>query len=291
MDADPVTFAGDTSMAETRVLRCDGEATGLQPATIERLREGLRGSLLVPGATGYDDARRIWNGMIDRRPALIARCAGTADVVRAVEFAAEHDLLVSVRGGGHNVAGHAVCEGGLMIDLSAMRGVHASPRSRRARASGGATWGDFDAETQVHGLATPGGLISDTGVAGLTLGGGLGWLTPSYGLACDNLTAVDVVTADARVLRADEAENGDLFWGLKGGGGNFGVVTSFEFELHPVGPMMFGGMVLYALDEALSVLGRLVEVRAAAGDTMGVLAAFTTTATGCRPGSRARTST
>ena len=212
----------------------DGGVAEIEMTAVTALDEDLRGSVLLPASAGYDDARRIWNAMIDRRPAIIARCAGAADVASAVNFAREHDLLVAVRGGGHNVAGNAVCHGGLMIDLSGMRSVHLDPSAGRARAAGGATWGDFDAETQVFGLATTGGLISDTGVAGLTLGGGIGWLTPSYGLACDNLASVDLVLADGKMVAASADENSDLFWGLKGGGGNFGVATSFEFDVYPV---------------------------------------------------------
>ena len=267
-------------MRALRVSTKDGGSIGIEMAAVEKLGEGLRGPILLPESAGYDDARRIWNGMIDRRPALIARCAGTSDVVDAVNFAREHDVLVAVKGGGHNVAGNAVCDGGLMIDLSQMRGVHVDPKSRRARAAGGATWGDFDAETQTYGLATTGGLISDTGVAGLTLGGGIGWLTPSYGLACDNLASVDVVTAAGSVVTASEDENGDLFWGLKGGGGNFGIATSFEFNVYPVGPILFGGMALYPLDEAETILRHFVDFMADAGDELGAVAVFTTTPDG-----------
>jgi FAD/FMN-containing dehydrogenase len=182
----------------------EGPVKTVPGASVEALAGGLRGALLQPGAPGYDTARNIWNGMIDRHPALIVRCAGTADVVAAVRFARTHDLLVAVKGGGHNVAGNAVCDGGLMIDLTEMRGVHGDPVARRAQAQGGATWGDFDAETQLYGLATTGGLISSTGVAGLTLGGGIGWLAKSHGLACDNLISVDLVTADGDILTAKQ---------------------------------------------------------------------------------------
>jgi FAD/FMN-containing dehydrogenase len=241
-------------------------------ASVEALAGGLRGALLQPGAPGYDTARNIWNGMIDRHPALIVRCAGTADVVAAVRFARTHDLLVAVKGGGHNVAGNAVCDGGLMIDLTEMRGVHVDPVARRAQAQGGATWGDFDAETQLYGLATTGGLISSTGVAGLTLGGGIGWLSKSHGLACDNLISVDLVTADGDILTASETENSELFWGLKGGGGNFGIATSFEFQLHPVGPEVFGGMVVYPLEQALDCLALFRELMAGAPDQLAGMA-------------------
>ena len=184
--------------------------------------------------------------MIDRRPALIARCAGAADVLTGVRFAREHDLLVSVRGGGHGIPGFAVCEGGLMLDLAAMKSVHVHPHNRTARADAGVTWGEFDHETQAFGLATTGGTVGPTGIAGLTLGGGHGFLMRRYGLACDNLLSVDLVTADGRWLRTSATEHAELFWGLRGGGGNFGVVTSFEYRLHPLGTML-AGMVIYPL--------------------------------------------
>jgi len=226
----------------------------LSPEPVEALDEHLRGPLLQEGDDGYDAARQVWNGMIDKRPALIARCTGTADVMDAIRFAREHDLLVAVRGGGHNVSGNAVCEGGLMVDLSPMNGVHVDPEALVARVEGGATWGNVDRETQAFGLATPGGVVSTTGVAGLTLGGGLGWLRRKYGLSCDNLRSADVVTAAGERVTASADENSDLFWGLRGGGGNFGVVTSFEFELHEVGPEVMFAAVMYPMEEA----GRLL---------------------------------
>jgi FAD/FMN-containing dehydrogenase len=267
-------------MSVLQISTRDGGSIEIEMAAVESLNGSLRGPVLLQGSEGYENTRRVWNGMIDRRPAIIARCVGTADVASAVNFAREHDVLVAIRGGGHNVAGNAVCDGGLMIDLSQMRSVHVDPKARRARAAGGATWGDFDAETQAFGLATTGGLISDTGVAGLTLGGGIGWLLPSYGLACDNLTSVDVVTAEGSILTASEDENDDLFWGLKGGGGNFGVATSFEFNVYPVGPILFGGMMLYPLDEAQTILRHFVDFMADAADELGALAGFTTTPDG-----------
>ena len=215
---------------------------------IQGLRQSVQGDVSAPGDDGYDSARAVWNAVIDRHPALVVRATGAADVVATVGFARAHQMPVSVRGGGHNVAGHAVGEGAVMIDLSAMRAVRVDPDHRRAWVEGGATWRDVDAATQVHGLATPGGLISETGVGGLTLSGGIGWLRSRYGLAIDNLVSADVVTADGRLIHASPDEHADLLWALKGGGGNFGVVTTFEFALHPVGPtVMFCGPV-YAVD-------------------------------------------
>ena len=213
----------------------------------ETLRGTLRGEALREGDDGYDAARAVWNAMIDRRPALIVRAMGVADVIDAVNFARAHALPVSIRGGGHNVAGHAVCDGGLMIDLSLMRAVHVDPVARRARVEGGATWGDLDRESQVHGLATPGGLISDTGIAGLTLAGGIGWLRSRHGLCIDNLVSADVVTADGKLVSASAGSNQDLYWALRGGGGNFGVVVSFEFALHAVGPTVMFAAPIYPL--------------------------------------------
>ena len=232
----------------------------------------LSGRLLLRGDDGYDDARTIWNRTIDRRPALIARCAGAEDVVSAVRFAGEHDLLVSVRGGGHNVTGHAVCEGGLMIDLSPMKEARVDAERRRLAAGPGLTWGELDTATQRHGLATTGGIISSTGVAGLTLGGGHGWLMRRHGLACDNLAAVDLVTADGVRLRASADENPELFWGVRGGGGNFGIVTSFEFRLHPLGTIL-AGLLLHPLSRAREILRLYRDYAPGAPDelTVGIL--------------------
>jgi FAD/FMN-containing dehydrogenase len=230
------------------------QATDIGTATVERFSERLRGEILRPDEEGYDEARRVWNAMIDKEPAVIARCRGAADVMTAVDFARDHDLLLSVRGGGHNVAGTAVCDGGLTIDLSPMNSVRVDPETRTARVGGGATWGEFDHEAQAFGLATTGGVVSSTGVAGLTLGGGFGWLAREHGLACDNLRSADVVTADGELVHASEDENADLFWALRGGGGNFGVVTSFEFDLHEVGPTVLAGPVIYRYEDATEAL-------------------------------------
>lgn len=216
--------------------------------------DGFRGRLISPDQNDYDNARAVWNGAIDRRPRLIARCIGTTDVVAAVRFARDHDLEIAIRGGGHNVAGTAVCNGGIVIDLSAMRAVRVDPINRMAWVQGGALWGDVDHETQLHGLATTGGIVSHTGVAGLTLGGGIGWLMRKHGLTVDNLLAVDLVTAGGEVLRASETEHPELFWALRGGGGNFGVVTSFEFRLHSVGPNVLAGPILWDASDAKDVL-------------------------------------
>ncbi|WP_366919080.1 FAD-binding oxidoreductase [Geobacter sp.] len=231
----------------------------LKQETIDALRKRLTGPLLLPGDIGYDEARRIWNAMIDRRPALIARCASTGDVVEAVGFARKHNLLVSVRGGGHNIAGNAVCDDGLMIDLSLMKGVQVDPNTHRATVEPGCTLADFDKAAQVHGLATPLGINSTTGVAGLTLGGGFGWLSRKYGMTIDNLLSAEVVTADGRRVRASDTENRELFWGVRGGGGNFGIVTSFEFRLHPVGPEVLCGLIVFPFDQAKSVLTRFAR--------------------------------
>jgi FAD/FMN-containing dehydrogenase len=232
----------------------DGSGSDIASQAVDQLRSDLRGNLLASGAPGYDESRTIWNAMIDRRPALIARCTSAADVAVAVRFARDHDLLLAVRGGGHNIAGNAVCEGGLMIDLSPMKAVRVDPDRRTARVEGGATLADFDREAQAFGLATPLGINSTTGVAGLTLGGGFGWLSRRLGLTIDNLLSTEVVTAKGEVVRASSDDNPDLFWALRGGGGNFGVVTAFDFQLHPVGPEVLSGMIIHPLDAARDVL-------------------------------------
>ena len=235
---------------------------------------GFRGSLLRPGDDGYDSARRIWNGAADRKPAFIAQCTSTADVAAAVRFAVDARLPLAVRGGGHSIPGHSVCEGGLMLDLSPMRRITVDPERRRAVAQPGCLLAELDAATQRHGLATPAGEISHTGIAGLTLGGGVGWLSRMFGLACDNLVAAEVVTATGEVVRAAEDDGGDaeLMWGLRGGGGNFGVVTSFEYALHPVAPML-GGIVVHRLDRGRDALRLFRDLAAEAPDELSLVAA------------------
>ena len=234
----------------------------LSPSVVETLMTRARGSVLLPGDAGYEDARKIWNAMIDRRPAGIVRCAGVADVILAVTVARHNGLRVSVRGGGHNIGGSALCDDGLLIDLSAMKSVHINPDTRRAYVEPGASLGDFDHEAQAFGLATSLGINSTTGIAGLTLGGGFGWLTRKHGMTVDNLIAVEIITADAKRVRASADENPDLFWAIRGGGGNFGIVTLFEFQLHPVGPEILAGLIVYPFEQAETILNayrRFVE--------------------------------
>jgi FAD/FMN-containing dehydrogenase len=231
----------------------NGARRRLDDGTIGALRGELRGALLTPGDSGYDEARRIWNAMIDKRPAAIARCAGTADVMRAVRFGADHEIVISVKGGGHNVAGTAVCDGGLMVDLSGMKGVNVDRARRVAHAQPGLLWQELDHETQAFGLATTGGVVGETGVAGLTLGGGVGWLVRKHGMSCDNLRSALVVIADGSAVVASPTEHEDLYWALRGGGGNFGVVTSFELALYEVGPVL-GGLLVHPRDAAADVI-------------------------------------
>jgi len=246
--------------------------TRVDAETLAGLRVTVRGPVLVPDDPGYDEARSLWNGLIDRRPALIVQCSGAADVVDAVNFAREQGLDLSIKGGGHNVAGNAVNDDGIVIDLSQMRGVHVDPDTRTVRVQGGATWGDCDRETQLFGLAVPAGVVSTTGVAGLTLHGGLGHLRRKYGLTIDNLLSVDIVTADGQFRRASATENEDLFWAVRGAGSNFGVVTSFEFQAHPVGPMVFVGAIFYPLDDAPTILPAWRDFMAQAPEELSSLA-------------------
>lgn len=230
------------------------QATVLPPSDVEELDKSFAGKLLQPGSDAYEAARLVHNGMIDKRPALIAQCQGVADIQQAVNFGRDHGLEISIKGGGHNVAGRAVCDGGLMIDLSSMKGVLVDPKCQTVQAQGGVTWGEFNRETQVYGLSTTGGVVSSTGIAGLTLGGGLGWLMGKYGMVVDNLLSVQVVTGDGKIVHASQNENSDLFWALRGGGGNFGVAASFEYQLHQVGPTIIGGLVAHSFDNARDVL-------------------------------------
>lgn len=235
---------------------------------VGRVAQTFTGRLIQPTDASYDEVRRVHNGLVDKSPALIARCHGTADVTDAVELGRTLQLEVSVRGGGHNVAGRAAIDRGLMIDLSAMRGIHADPATRTVRAQGGVLWKELNRETQVHGLATTGGVVSTTGIAGLTLGGGLGWLMPKYGLALDNLRSAEVVLADGRIVRASAVENADLFWAIRGGGGNFGIAASLEYDLHPVGPVITGGVVAHPMQRGKDVLSFFREACDFAPDEM-----------------------
>ncbi len=244
----------------------------VDPQDVETLGSNFSGELIARGAESYDDARKVWNGHIDRQPALIARCRGVADVIGAVRFARERDLPASVRGGGHAVAGHALCDDGIVIDLSAMTGTRVDPLSRRMRVEGGCLNEHLDRESQAFGLATTSGIVSHTGVAGLTLGGGIGHLMRKFGLSIDALRSCDVVTADGEFVVASETEHPDLFWGLRGGGGNFGIVTSFDFQLYPLGPEVLAGMLAWPMDEAPDVLAFLRAYAAEAPDEVGIMA-------------------
>jgi FAD/FMN-containing dehydrogenase len=248
-------------------------------ASIRSFGTGLGGTVIRRGDAGYDEARKVWNGMVDRSPAAILKCASTADVVAGVNFAREEGLALAVRGGGHNAAGLAMVDDGLVIDLSGMRGVRVDADKRIAYVQGGALWRDLDAATHPHGLATTGGLISSTGVGGLTLGGGLGWLMRKHGLACDNVLAVEIVTADGQVRRASATENPDLFWAIRGGGGNFGVVTQFEFRLHPV-TTVYGGMLVFPGPRAPEILRRYRDLAASAPDELALFAGLMTSPDG-----------
>jgi FAD/FMN-containing dehydrogenase len=241
---------------------------------VSELANSFSGQLLTPADAKYEDARKVHNGLVDKRPALVARCQGVADVVDAIKLAQKLSLEVAVRGGGHNVAGRATIDGGIMIDLAPMKGIHVDPRNRTVRAQGGVTWGELNRETQLHGLAVTGGIVSSTGIAGLTLGGGLGWLMGKHGLSLDNLRSVELVSAQGEVVRASQEEQADLFWAVRGGGGNFGVATSFEYRLHPVGPMVTGGLIAYPFDRAREVLRFFREQTASLPDEQLLFAAL-----------------
>jgi FAD/FMN-containing dehydrogenase len=245
-----------------------GGHCGIDETALAAFRAALRGSMCLPGDAGYDGARSIWNAMIDRRPGLIVQAAGAADVIQTVNLARQHGAVLAVRGGGHNIAGNAVCDGGIMLDLSRMRSVYVDRAARRARVEGGALLSDVDKETQAFGLAVPVGINATTGIGGLTLGGGFGWISRKFGLSIDNLISVDIVTADGELRRADAEQNADLYWAVRGGGGNFGVVTSFEFQLHPVGPQVIAGLLVHPLDAAATLIPQYRRLVAMAPDAL-----------------------
>ena len=261
-------------MFNQRVTTNSGSLARLDNALVASLREHFQGEIIRPSDSGYDDARKIWNAMIDKHPALIARCKNSNDVIEGVNFARDNHLLLSVRGGGHNVAGSAVCDNGLMIDLSLMKDIHFNPERGTATAQPGVVFGEMDLATQPYGLAAPGGIVSITGISGLTLGGGFGWLTRKHGFTCDNLISAEIVTADGRLLTASAAENTDLFWGIRGGGGNFGVVTSFNYQLQPVGPEVMAGLIIYSIDDARDALRSYRDFTPSAPEELGTLALF-----------------
>lgn len=254
------------------LMGLDGGSVSIAGPALEALRAALRGPLCHPGEPGYDPARTLWNAMIDRRPGLVIRALGTSDVVAAVRFARDNRLALSIRGGGHQIAGLAVADDALLLDLSLMRSVHVDPRARTAQVDPGATLGDVDRETQLYGLAVPLGINSTTGIAGLTLGGGFGWITRKFGLTIDNLLSVEIVTADGSARRASADENPDLFWAIRGGGGNFGVVTSFEFRLHPIGPEVLAGLIVHPAEAAPEILRGWRQICATAPDELAVWA-------------------
>ncbi|HLT19802.1 MAG TPA: FAD-binding oxidoreductase [Thermomicrobiales bacterium] len=263
-------------MSAFEIRTREGSITTIDEATVQAFAGKLRGGLLHQDSPGYDEARKLWNGMIDRRPALIARCLGSADVVEAVNFARQHDLLISVRGAGHNIAGTAIVEGGLMIDLFLMKGIRVEPESRRVWVQPGTTWADVDIETQLHGLIVPGGIVSTTGVSGFTLGGGFGWLTRKWGYTPDLLRSVEIVTADGQLRNVSAESESDLFWALSGGGGNFGVVTGYEFEAQPLGPTVMAGIVFYPFERARELLRFHREITREAPNELACLFAVRT---------------
>ena len=262
--------AAESIAADIAAISGDGRRIAIPSQDVDDFRAGLRGQLLLPAQAGYDEARKLWNGMFDRKPALIARCAGAADVVRSVNFARAHSLLLAVRGGGHSLSGQSACDDGLMIDLSPMHSVRVNTASHTARVEPGVLLGALDRESHAFGLATTTGTVSHTGAAGLTLGGGYGRLSRRFGMACDNVTAVDIVTADGRLLVASMTENSDLYWAIRGGGGNFGVVTSFEYRLHPFDDRVFGGHLVFPFGEARDILLGVSEAYSKAPDELWI---------------------
>ncbi len=266
-------------MSTTSPTKPGGPPRIVDPQTIDALTAVINGTVLTPSTDGYETARRVWNGMIDKHPALIVRCSGRSDVVHAVRFARQHDLLISIRGGAHSAAGHGTCDGGIVIDLSPMKGVRVDPRSKIAHAQAGLTWSEFDAETQVFGLATTGGTVSNTGISGLTLGGGLGWLMGKHGLTCDNVLSFDIVNAEGDVITASPESHPDLYWALRGGGGNFGIVTSFEFQLHEISQVI-GGSIVYPMSAARDMLRFYRDIAADPPDELEINAGLSTTPDG-----------
>src|ERR1700716_421262 len=264
-------------MEAPRLKRRDGAA--VDDALIKAFQSDFHGQVIQPGDAGYDTARRVWNASIDKHPGLIARCLGTADIAQAVKFARANDLLVAVRSGGHNVAGRALCDDGVVIDLSAMKGIFVDPQLRTLRVQAGATLGDVDRETHMHGLAVPTGVVSKTGIAGLTLGGGVGWLVRKYGLTCDNVLSCEVVTAEGEIVTANAEINAGLFWGLRGGGGNFGIVTSFLFQAHPVSTVL-GGVIIHPRDHAAALFRYYRDFMASAPDELTAYAGLISTPEG-----------
>jgi FAD/FMN-containing dehydrogenase len=259
-------------MTDSAISTLEGTTKRISHDVVTSLRSQLRGTVALPGEDGYETARTIWNAMIDKKPGIVVRCVGASDVISAVKFAREENLLIAVRSGGHNIAGNAVCDGGLLIDLSLMKSVHVDAASATARVEPGATLADFDKEAQAFGLVTPLGINSTTGVAGLTLGGGFGWTTRKFGLTVDNLVSADVVTADAKLVRASAKEHGDLFWALRGGGGNFGIVTAFEFNLHKLGPEVLSGLIVHPLEKASELLPAFRRIANEAPDELTIWA-------------------
>src|SRR6202048_2785697 len=266
-------------MATSNLMRRDG--TAIDKALIDAFRQDFHGSIILPGDAGYELARRRWNASIDKHPGLIACCSGVADIVRAVQLARANDLLVGVRSGGHNVGGHALCDDGIVIDLSAMKGIFVDPRRQTVRVQAGAAPGGCDRETHLHGLAVPMGVVSRTGIAGLSLGGGVGWLVRKYGLTCDNVLSCEVVTAEGAIVTADAETNADLFWGLRGGGGNFGIVTAFLFHAHPVSTVL-GGFIVHARDQAAAVFRYYRDFMASAPEELTAYAGLISTPEGMR---------
>jgi FAD/FMN-containing dehydrogenase len=257
---------------DLKIRTLSGDDSFLKEEAVDELRSSLRGQLIDTSSETYDQARSVWNALIDRRPALIARCAGTADVISAVNFARKHDILTAVRGGGHSLAGKSVCDDGLVIDLSAMKAIRVDPQARTVRAEPGVTLGALDRETQAFGLVVPSGIVTSTGIAGLTLGGGLGWLSRAWGLTCDNLISADVVTSDGKLLHASESENDDLFWAIRGGGGNFGIITSFEYRCKQFGPKALAGIVIHPFAKARELLSFYRSYTATAPDEVTAFA-------------------